>query len=142
MLRRSGLGTQKLVSAGPAQALLTDGSTALTGDSAQKALKERALVELTEFAKESLVQGLYSQRNALLEVQQKAQQELAALEARLESVRLPERITAYEKRIAELEKELELRGDEIREFAHATLLLLRQKITEEKEREGERKRYN
>jgi hypothetical protein len=141
MLRRSGLGTPKLLTTAPAQALLTDGQSSAVGDPAQKTLKERALVELTEFAKESLVQGLYSQRNALLEVQQKAQQELAALEARLASVRVPERITAYEKRIAELEKELELRGDEIREFAHATLLLLRQKIDQEKERESERKRF-
>jgi hypothetical protein len=142
MLKRSGIGTRKLLTPSPAYGLLTDGNAAVTGDPAEQELKQRALDELTEFAKQSLVQGLYSQRNALLEVQQKAQQELAQLEARLVSFRLPERVDAYERRIAELEKELETRSDEMREFARATLLLLRQKLEEEKEHGGERSRFN
>lgn len=109
---------------------------------ANQELKERALAELTEFAKESLVQGLYSQRNALLETQRQAQQELAQLEARVVALQLPERIQAYEKRIADLEKELATRSGEVRELISATLLLMRQKLEQEKQLEQKPTRLN
>lgn len=98
-------------------------------------LREKIIPELTEFAKQSLVQGLYAQRNILLETQLKAQQALVELEARLNSVQAPlqERIRAYEKRIAELERELETQGDEVRELTRATLLLVRRKLEDERE---------
>jgi uncharacterized protein (UPF0147 family) len=104
-------------------------------------LDEKVGPELREFAKEALVQGLYHQRNALIETQQRAQQALAELENRLSDLHLPvhERIRAYEKRIAELEKELESRGEEMRELTKATLLLVKQKL--EQEREGNEQRY-
>lgn len=105
-------------------------------------VKEQALAELTEFAKQSLVQGLYSQRNALLETQHKAQQELAELEARFVALKLPDRIQAYEKRIAELECELESRTGELRELTKATLALLRRKVAEEREVERGSQRFN
>jgi hypothetical protein len=105
-------------------------------------LKERALAELTEFAKQSLVQGLYSQRNALLETQRQAQQELALLEARLVSLQLPDRIQAYEKRIAELEKELATRSGEVKELVNTTLLLMRQKLEQERGLERATNRSN
>ena len=109
---------------------------------ASQELKERALADLTEFAKQSLVQGLYSQRNALLETQQKAQRELAELEARVVALQLPDRIQAYEKRIADLEKELETRSGEVQELTSATLLLLRRKLEEEKQLERKSSRLN
>jgi hypothetical protein len=105
-------------------------------------LKERALAELTEFAKQSLVQGLYSQRNALLETQQKAQRELAELEGRLMALKLPDRILGYEKRIVELERELEHRSGELRELTNTTLSLLRRKVEEERELERATRRFN
>ena len=105
-------------------------------------MKERALQELTEFAKQSLVQGLYSQREALLETQKKAHRELAEMEARLLALKLPERISAYEKRIFELERELDVRSGELREVTNATLSLLRQKVEEERQRERELGRFN
>jgi len=40
-------------------------------------------------AKQSLVQGLYSQRGKLLETQEQARRELAELEARLAALHLP-----------------------------------------------------
>src|ERR1700744_3922089 len=43
-------------------------------------LREKMIPELTEFAKQSLVQGLYAQRNALMETQRKAQLALGELE--------------------------------------------------------------
>jgi len=112
------------------------------GGGAASDMKERALAELTEFAKQSLVQGLYSQREALLETQKKAHRELAEMEARLLALKLPERILAYEKRIFELERELDARSGELREVTNATLSLLRQKVEEERQRERELRRFD
>jgi hypothetical protein len=82
MFRRSGLGSPKLL---PATSLIAgDKSVASLPPGTQQEVKDRALAELTSFAKESLVQGLYSQRAALLAVHEQAQKELAELEARVE----------------------------------------------------------
>ena len=103
-------------------------------------LGEKVGPELTEFAKQALVQGLYTQRNSLMETQRRAQAMLQELEDRLSELRLPlqERIQAYERRITELEKELENRGGEVRELTRATLLLVRQKLEQERESVGTR----
>ena len=138
MLRRSGVGKDKLLPAVPARAGLPDNS----GSAGSQELKDQALQQLTEFAKESLVQGLYSQRKALLEAQQKAQQEIAQLESRLAAAELPERVRAYEKRIAELEGELDSKSEEVKELTKATLVLLRQKLEEEKQMEQKARRFN
>ncbi|MFZ0828154.1 MAG: hypothetical protein WAO02_12085 [Verrucomicrobiia bacterium] len=107
-------------------------------------LREKIMPELTEFAKQSLVQGLYTQRNSLLETQQKAQLALADLESRLASLQLPlqERIRAYEKRIAELEKEVVTQGEEMRELTRATLMLVRKKLEDERASERPHSRFN
>jgi hypothetical protein len=118
------------------------GAKSLNAGAGASDMKERALAELTEFAKQSLVQGLYSQREALLETQKKAHRELAEMEARLLALNLPERILAYEKRIFELERELDARSGELREVTNATLSLLRQKVEEERQRERETRRFN
>ncbi len=137
MLRRSGLGTPKQLLPGAAVGALTEG-----GATNEQAMKERALADLTDFAKQSLVQGLYSQRAALLETHQKAQEELAQLEARVVALRLPERIQAYETRITELEGHLTNRSDELRELTLATLHILREKLAEEKQKESKPGRFN
>jgi hypothetical protein len=107
-------------------------------------LREKIMPELTEFAKQSLVQGLYAQRNALIETQQKAQQSLVELESRLTALQLPlqERIRAYEQRIAELEKEVESQGEEVRELTRATLTLVRKKLEDERQLEQTQSRFN
>ncbi len=107
-------------------------------------LREQLMPELAEFAKQSLVQGLYAQRNALIETQQVAQQALLEMESRLATLQLtlPERIRAYEKRIGELEKEVESQGEEMRELTRATLVLVRKKLEDERERERTTSRFN
>lgn len=107
-------------------------------------LREKLMPELAEFAKQSLVQGLYAQRNALIETQQVAQQALLELESRLAALQLslPERIRAYEQRIGELEKEVETQGAEVRELTRATLVLVRRKLEAERERERTPSRFN
>lgn len=146
MLRRSGLGSAKLLSSGPTHAALSAGESitppGIAAAQTDKELKERALADLTDFAKQSLVQGLYSQRAALLATHQQVQQELAELETRVVALRLPERIQAYEKRITELEGELETRSDEVRELTLATLHVLRQKLEEEKLKEAKPRSFN
>jgi DNA anti-recombination protein RmuC len=103
-------------------------------------LGEKVGPELTEFAKQALVQGLYTQRNTLMETQRRAQATLQELEDRLSELHLPlqERIQAYERRITELEKELQNRSGEVRELTRATLLLVRQKLDKERESAGTR----
>jgi hypothetical protein len=97
-------------------------------------VRERVALELAEFAKQSLIQGLYAQKAQLMQSQEKAQEELAALEARLAMLQLPltERIRAYEARIAELEKQLETRDQEMRNMIQTTLSLVRERLQEEK----------
>lgn len=107
-------------------------------------LREKILPELTEFAKQSLVQGLYAQRNVLLETQLQAQRALAELESRLSTLQTPlrERIRLYEQRIAELEREVETQGDEVRELTRATLTLVRRKLEDERQSERLQSRFN
>lgn len=103
-------------------------------------LREKIMPELTEFAKQSLVQGLYAQRNVLLDTQRKAHSAIEELESKLADLHLPlrERIRAYEKRIGELEKEVETQGEEMRELTRVTLELMRKKLENERERAGSR----
>ena len=114
-------------------------------DPENQVIRERIAAELAEFAKQSLVQGLYSQRSSLVETQRRAQAELAELEERLASLHLPlqERIRAYETRIHDLEKELETRDEEMRNMIHATLLLIRERLEEERAKDpGTTSRFN
>ncbi|HEX5219552.1 MAG TPA: hypothetical protein VFZ59_08280 [Verrucomicrobiae bacterium] len=106
--------------------------------------RSQVSAELTEFAKQELVQGLYSQRQALIETQKLAEQRLAELEKWLGQLQLPlqDRIRAYEERIAGLEKELISKDESVRELTKATLLLVRRKLEEEKERERSFSRFS
>lgn len=153
MLRRSGLGTSRipvsLALASPpilANRQLTASSDCPPEGAGAASLPEpesahqQAIAELAEFAKQTLVQRLYSQRKELAGTQQEAELQLTALEERLAALHLPQhqRIQAYEMRIAELEKELNTRGEEVRELVQAALLLTRQRLEEAKERSNSR----
>ena len=78
----------------------------------------------------------------LLDSQDNAASEMAALEARLEKVQAPlqVRLAAYEHRIAELEKELAVRGEENRELLKAKIEMMRKQL--EAEREKNRVAFN
>lgn len=96
-------------------------------------LREKLMPELAEFVKQSLVQGLAAQRDALLAMQQQAMQSLMDFETRLGALQAPlqERIRAYETRIAELEREISAQGAEMRELTRTILQLMRKKLEEE-----------
>ena len=96
-------------------------------------LREKLMPELTEFVKQSLVQGLAAQRDALLAMQQQAMHSLIEMESRLAALQAPmqDRIRAYETRITELEKEISVQGTEMRELTRTILQLMRKKIEEE-----------
>jgi hypothetical protein len=160
MLRRSGLGTSRalLPSAAPDPPLLALSTDTVTDmiaearprpsetpvDPQSQALREKIASELAEFARQSLVQGIYAQRAKLAGAQQKAQAELAELEARLASLHLPlqQRIRVYEARISELEKKLETRDEEMRNMILATLELIRERLEREKAGEPGPSRFN
>jgi hypothetical protein len=107
-------------------------------------LREKMIPELTEFAKQSLVQGLVTQRNVLMETQRKAQQALMELESRMSVLQTPlqERIRVYENRIAELEQAVQTQAEEVRELTRATLALVRNKLAEERGSQQLHSRFN
>ena len=100
-------------------------------------LREQLMPELAEFVKQSLVQGLAAQRDALLTMQQQAMQSLIEMESRLGALQAPmqDRIRAYETRITELEKDITAQGAEMRELTRTILQLMRKKLEEEQSQE-------
>jgi hypothetical protein len=101
-------------------------------------LREQLMPELTEFVKQSLVQGLAAQRDALLTMQQQAMQSLIEMESRLAALQAPmqDRIRAYETRITELEKDITAQGTEMRELTRTILQLMRKRLEEEQSQES------
>ena len=101
-----------------------------------EALREKIASDLTEFAKQRLVQGLYSQRKELADTQQKAVAEMTELEERLEKIHAPlqDRLRAYETRIAELEKELTRKGEENSELIKAKIQVTQNQMAAVKSR--------
>jgi len=84
--------------------------------------------QLAQLMTDKLVQKLVSDGAGCWTPQQKAAQEMAELEARLEKIHAPlqDRLEAYEKRIAELEKELADRGEANRVLIEAKISRVRQ----------------
>lgn len=100
-------------------------------------LREQLMPELSEFVKQSLVQGLAAQRDALMAMQQQAMNSLIEMESRLAAIQAPmqERIRAYETRITELEREISTQSTEMRELTRTILQLMRKKLDEEQAQE-------
>ena len=99
---------------------------------AQAAIRSGAL----GLMREKVFQTLSHQRGELLSTQQKAEAEMRELEQRLEQLHTPlqERISAYEKRIEELELDLAAKGEENRELIGARINVARQQLHVELER--------
>ena len=100
----------------------------------QNAARAGLLAHLSQWLSRMLTQRLLSQRRMLLDSQDNAASEMAALEARLEKVQAPlqVRLAAYEHRIAELEKELAVRGEENRELLKAKIEMMRKQLEAER----------
>ena len=102
----------------------------------QRAQQAQAVVRaglwshLARWMSDKLVQRLLWQHWHLLAAQQKAVEEMAELGERLEVVhaRMHDRLQAYEQRIAELEKELEMKGKENHELIKAEINTIKRKL--------------
>jgi len=72
-----------------------------------------------------------TQRAELLSAQQRAESEMRELELRLEQLQMPlkERIYAYEERIAKLENDLAVKGEENRELIGARITLVKEQLS-------------
>ena len=112
---------------------------------AQKAtamLRASLLPHLARWMMNELVQRLLSQRSEILSSHQNAEREVAELAARLEEVHTPleDRLRAYEQRIAELEAELAVMGEQNLDLIKAKIETTRKKL--EGERSQERLDWN
>jgi hypothetical protein len=105
-------------------------------------LRAGLLPHLARWLRDRWLRTLARHRTQLLTTQQQAELELAELERRLAQVHAPmeDRLLAYEKRIAELEKQLTAKGEENRELIKAQILLARGKI--ERAKSGNRLTWN
>jgi hypothetical protein len=103
-------------------------------DKAAALLKTRLMPQLARWMMGELVQRLLHQRTGLLSSQQRAEQEVAELEQRLEKLHAPleDRLKAYERRIADLERELAAKGQENRELLKARIDTARKKLASER----------
>ncbi len=97
---------------------------------AHAAIRAGVLPHFADWLKQKFVRGLVSERSQMLDAQKSAAGELAELERRLDELHTPlqERLRAYEKRIAELEKMLAAKGEENRELLRAKIRLTRQQL--------------
>ena len=100
----------------------------------QNAARTGLISHLQQWFSRMLTQRLISQRRMLLETHDNAASEMAALEERLQKVQAPlqVRLAAYEHRIAELEKELVVRGEETRELLKAKIETMRKQLEAER----------
>ncbi len=94
------------------------------------AARSGLFAHLSQWLSSALTMKLLSQRRLMLENQSKAISEMAEMEARLEKVHAPlnDRLAAYQRRITELEKELEARGQENRELLKAKIEIMRKQL--------------
>ena len=103
---------------------------------AQAALRAGAFAQFSLWLKQHFAQRLLSERTQMLDVQKTAATELAELEHRLDELHAPlqERLRAYEKRVAELEKSLAVKGQENRQLLEAKIQLTRKQLETERAR--------
>ena len=103
-------------------------------DKATSLLRSSLLPHLARWMSNEVVQRLLLQRSEILTSQQKAEREVADLASRLDQLHAPleDRLRAYEKRIAELEGELVVKGEQNADLIKARIESTRKRL------EGER----
>ena len=103
-------------------------------DKATALLRARLMPQMARWMMGELVQRLLAHRSDLVHSQQRAEDDVAELEKRLEKIHAPlaERLAAYEKRIAELERELAVKGEQNKELIEAKIELARKKLATER----------
>jgi hypothetical protein len=96
-------------------------------------LRAGLLPQMAQWLKQKLVRGLMADRTHLMRIQYAAELELAELDQRLARLHAPleERLKIYQERIAELERQLAIKGEENRELIKAKIESTRKKIEEE-----------
>jgi len=126
--------TSSRLPAGEPRALLGDAGPAPATAATGAAAREAGRPHLENALKDRLVNELLAQRKDLIDAQRQAAADLSTMEARLEQLHAPlqARLDAYERRIAELERDLATRGDENKELISATINLMKQKLASEK----------
>jgi hypothetical protein len=109
---------------------------------AQAAVRAGVMAHLARWMSDTFTRRLISQRSQMLDERQKATAEMEKFGERLETIhsRLQDRLIAYERRIAELEKELETKGEQNRELIKAEIQAMKQQL--EAERKKSRLEYN
>jgi hypothetical protein len=103
-------------------------------DKAREMMKAGVLSQMARWLSDNVVRRLISDRRQLLDTQQTAVAEIAALAARLEKIHAPlqDRLLTYERRIAELEKELAAKGAENRELIRTKIEMIRKQLEAER----------
>jgi len=97
-------------------------------------LRSNLLPHMARWMMNELVQRLLTQRSEMATTQKKAELEVAELVERLDRLHAPleERLHAYEKRIAELEAELAVKGQQNAELIKAKIETTRKKLEVER----------
>jgi hypothetical protein len=105
-------------------------------EKAQAVIRQGLIAHLARWMSDTLVQKLLLQRGHLIEVQQKAVTEVDKLGQRLDTIhsRMQGRLTAYEGRITELEKELDTKDEINRELIQAEIQSIRSQMDAERAR--------
>ena len=106
------------------------------GDLGATSLRARLVPHLARLMMHKLVRALIFQRRDLLETHRQAATQVNQLEERLTKLppQLQSRIKAYERRIAELEKELSDKAEENRELIRAQIVRVKRELEAEKPR--------
>ena len=99
-------------------------------DSGGALTRSELLPHLARFLSQAVVQRLFRQRTQLVQTQQLAAAQTVELEKRLTKIQshMQERFHAYERRIADLEKELAASEEENRDLIRAKIVLAKQDL--------------
>ena len=103
-------------------------------EKAQTVIRQGLIAHLARWMSDTLVQKLLLQRAHLIETQQQAATEVDRLGQRLETIhsRMQGRLSVYEQRIVELEKELDTKDEINRELIQAEIQKIRRQMDAER----------